>query len=124
MLRRIFRRSFPEMSELAKNFIVSMSSKLLILAGILLALSNIGVQIGPILAGLGIMGFIIGFALQDTLSNFASGLMILIYRPYDIGDKIISARRERQSQQDESGQHNDFYVRESSTHRTQQKNME
>ncbi len=91
MLRRIFRRSFPEMSELAKNFIVSMSSKLLILAGILLALSNIGVQIGPILAGLGIMGFIIGFALQDTLSNFASGLMILIYRPYDIGDKIISA---------------------------------
>ena len=68
-----------------------MSSKLLILAGLLLALSNLGVQIGPVLAGLGIMGFVVGFALQDTLSNFASGMMILIYRPYDVGDKIKSA---------------------------------
>lgn len=91
MLARIFQRTLPEMSELAKNFIISMSSKLLILAGLLLALSNIGVQIGPILAGLGIMGFVVGFALQDTLSNFAAGMMILIYRPFDVGDKIKSA---------------------------------
>ncbi|MFW2366669.1 MAG: mechanosensitive ion channel family protein [Desulforhopalus sp.] len=91
MMRRVFRRTLPDMSELAKNFIVSMSSKLLILAGLLLALSNMGVQIGPLLAGLGIMGFVIGFALQDTLSNFASGMMILVYRPYDVGDKIKSA---------------------------------
>lgn len=91
MLGRIFQRTLPEMSELAKNFIVSMSSKLLILAGLLLALSNVGVQIGPILAGLGIMGFVVGFALQDTLSNFAAGMMILIYRPFDVGDKIKSA---------------------------------
>jgi small conductance mechanosensitive channel len=41
-----------------------------------------------LLAGLGIAGFVIGFALQDTLSNFASGLMILVYRPYDVGDAI------------------------------------
>ena len=91
MLRRIFKRTLPDMSELAKNFIVSMSSKLLILAGLLFALSNLGIQIGPVLAGLGIMGFVVGFALQDTLSNFASGMMILIYRPYDVGDKIKSA---------------------------------
>lgn len=88
MMRRVFQKTLPDMSELAKDFIVSMSSKLLILTGLLLALSNIGVQIGPLLAGLGIMGFVIGFALQDTLSNFASGMMILIYRPYDVGDEI------------------------------------
>jgi small conductance mechanosensitive channel len=41
-----------------------------------------------LLAGLGIAGFIVGFALQDTLSNFASGLMILIYRPFDVGDFV------------------------------------
>lgn len=33
-------------------------------------------------------GFIVGFALQDTLSNFASGLFILLYRPYDVGDAV------------------------------------
>src|SRR6185436_4946643 len=38
--------------------------------------------------GLGIAGFIAGFALQETLSNFASGVMILIYRPFDIGDGV------------------------------------
>ena len=45
----------------------------------------------PLLAGLGIAGFVIGFALQDTLSNFASGLMILFYRPFDVGDVIDSS---------------------------------
>ena len=38
-----------------------------------------------------IAGFVVGFALQDTLSNFASGLMILVYRPYDVGDAIEAA---------------------------------
>jgi small conductance mechanosensitive channel len=52
------------------------------------ALSQLGIQLGPVLAGLGIAGFIVGFALQDTLSNFAAGLMILIYRPYDVGDAV------------------------------------
>lgn len=46
-----------------------------------LALSPLGIQIGPMLAGLGIVGFIVSFALQDTLSNFAAGMMILVYRP-------------------------------------------
>ena len=41
-----------------------------------------------LLAGLGIAGFIVGFALQDTLSNFAAGMMILIYRPFDVDDVI------------------------------------
>jgi small conductance mechanosensitive channel len=40
------------------------------------------------LAGLGVAGFIVGFALQDTLGNFASGGMILIYRPYDVDDYV------------------------------------
>ncbi len=88
MVRGLFKRTNPNMSELAKNFLIGVSSKLIMLIGFLIALSNLGIQIGPILAGLGIMGFIIGFAFQETLSNFASGLMILIYRPYDVGDKI------------------------------------
>ena len=91
LLSGLFRKNFPHMSELAKRFIVSTSSKLVVVIGLLLALSNIGIQIGPILAGLGIMGFIVGFAMQDTLANFASGMMILIYRPFDVGDKIQSA---------------------------------
>nr|WP_277602436.1 mechanosensitive ion channel family protein [Parahaliea mediterranea] len=56
--------------------------------GFLMALSQMGISLGPMLAGLGVAGFIVGFALQDTLSNFASGAMILIYRPYDVDDYV------------------------------------
>jgi len=66
----------------------SVTSKLIMLLGILIALSQLGIQIAPLLAGVGVAGFIVGFALQETLSNFASGLMILVYRPFDVGDVV------------------------------------
>ena len=75
-------------SKLLQDLFVSMAGKAIFLIGLLIALAQVGVQIGPVLAGLGIVGFIIGFALQETLSNFASGVMILIYRPFDVGDAI------------------------------------
>jgi small conductance mechanosensitive channel len=76
------------LSSLLKDAIVSVAGKVVFLLGILIGLSQIGVQLGPVLAGLGVIGFIVGFALQDTLSNFASGAMIVIYRPFDIGDVV------------------------------------
>jgi small conductance mechanosensitive channel len=59
-----------------------------LIIGILLGLSQVGISLGPLLAGLGVAGFVIGFALQDSLSNFASGMMILSYRPFDVGDVV------------------------------------
>ena len=76
------------LSELLKRMIVSTSRGIIIVIGLLVALSQIGISLGPLLAGLGIAGFVIGFALQDTLSNFASGLMILLYRPFDVSDVV------------------------------------
>jgi small conductance mechanosensitive channel len=76
------------LSQLARRMIISTASNLVMLFGILVALSQLGISLGPLLAGLGVAGFVIGFALQDTLGNFAAGMMILLYRPYDIGDLI------------------------------------
>jgi small conductance mechanosensitive channel len=78
-------------SQLLKRMIASLASGTVMLMGVLIALSQLGVQIGPLLAGLGIAGFIVGFALQETLGNFAAGVMILAYRPYDVGDLIDCA---------------------------------
>ncbi|MBC2742983.1 MAG: mechanosensitive ion channel [Desulfosarcina sp.] len=76
------------LSQLARRMIVTWTSNLVMIFGVMLALSQLGISLGPLLAGLGVAGFIVGFALQDTLGNFASGVMILIYRPYDTGDLI------------------------------------
>lgn len=76
------------MSKLMQDFFVSMSSKLIFFIGILIAFSKIGLDLAPVLTGFGVAGIIIGFALQDTLSNFASGMMLLIYRPFDVGDFV------------------------------------
>jgi small conductance mechanosensitive channel len=78
-------------SQLLKRMLVSLSSGAVLVLGLLIALSQLGIEIAPMLAGLGIAGFVLGFALQDTLGNFASGVMILLYRPYDVGDMIDCA---------------------------------
>jgi small conductance mechanosensitive channel len=75
-------------SHLLRRMIVLSVRNLVVLFGILIAISQLGVSLGPLLAGLGIAGFIIGFALQDSLANFASGMMILMYRPFDVGDTV------------------------------------
>ncbi len=76
------------LSALLKDIMASVCSGTVMVIGILMALSQIGISLGPMLAGLGVAGFVVGFALQDTLSNFAAGGMILIYRPYDVDDFV------------------------------------
>jgi small conductance mechanosensitive channel len=75
-------------SELLRRMVLSVTRNVVFGIGILIALSQVGLSLGPLLAGLGVAGFVIGFALQDSLSNFASGMMILIYRPFDVGDLV------------------------------------
>ena len=87
-VRRLLNRSKLQISSLAKDFFIKTTSRLVMLFGLIIAIAQLGVEVGPLLAGLGIAGFIVGFALQDTLSNFASGLMILVYRPFDVGDAV------------------------------------
>ncbi len=80
-----------ETTELLRRLLVGMASTFIWLLGFLMILSVLGVDLGPMLAGLGIAGFVLGFALQDTLSNFAAGLMIMFYRPFDVGDLVTAA---------------------------------
>lgn len=79
-----------KMSQLAENLISRTIKNVVMLIGLAIALTALEVDVTPILAAIGAAGFIIGFALQGTLSNFASGLMILVNRPFDVGD-VVSA---------------------------------
>lgn len=61
----------------------------ILIVGILLALEQIAPgRFGGLIAGLGIAGFTLGFALQDVAKNFISGILLLIQQPFNIGDAI------------------------------------
>ncbi|MED5587172.1 MAG: mechanosensitive ion channel domain-containing protein [Verrucomicrobiota bacterium] len=90
-VRRVVRRAAElsdRFSELLEQFMVTISFRAVMCIGLLVALGTVGVNVGALLAVIGGASFIIGFALQDTLGNFASGVMLLIYRPFDVGDVV------------------------------------
>lgn len=91
ILKKAVKAPHLKLSNLMQQFILSMSVKLIFCVALLIALAQVGLDLTPVIAGLGVAGIIIGFALQDTLSNFASGMMLLIYRPFDEGDWINAA---------------------------------
>ncbi len=86
MMSRAVRRA--RLSDLMRDFVVTGVQRTILALGLLMALSSLEVNVGPVLAVLGAAGFVVAFALQSTLGNFASGIMILIYRPFDVGDVI------------------------------------
>jgi small conductance mechanosensitive channel len=64
----------------------------LALAFVLIAVLNLfGVQTASLIAVLGAAGLAVGLALQGTLGNFAAGVMLLIFRPFKVGDFIDTA---------------------------------
>jgi len=75
-------------SHLLRDFIISSSGRVIIAIGFLLALSALEVNLAPLLAVIGAAGFVVAFALQGTLSNFASGLLIMVFKPFDVGDDV------------------------------------
>ena len=62
--------------------------RLIIAIGVLIGLAALEVNVGPLLAVIGAAGFVIAFALQDSLGNFASGILILVFKPFDVGDTV------------------------------------
>jgi small conductance mechanosensitive channel len=75
-------------SELLESFIVNVTGKVLWVVVFMIALQRLGIEIGPLVAGLGVTGFIIGFACQESLANLAAGIMIALNQPFQVGDLV------------------------------------
>ena len=73
------------------NFVRNVTGKICWIVLLVVVLGKLGIDIAPIVAGLGVTGFILGFAFQESLGNLASGLMIALNEPFKIGDYVIVA---------------------------------
>jgi small conductance mechanosensitive channel len=94
IVRRLAGRAFqriPNITTLLQTFLIGVVYWLTLAFGLMVVLSFLGIDITPLFALVGGAAFIIAFAMQDTLSNLASGLMIMINRPFDVGDYVDSA---------------------------------
>jgi len=60
----------------------------LIIFGFITALGTLGINVSALVAGLGLTGFALGYAMKDTISNLLSGVLILLYRPFELGNRI------------------------------------
>lgn len=84
-------RKVNGMDETLVKFLENIVYYILMIVVILTALSELGVQTTSFLAILGAAGLAIGLALKDSLGNFASGVMIILFKPFKVGDYVQAA---------------------------------
>ncbi len=94
ILTRVMRRVITKGADRLKldihlsSLLARSSSITLIIFGFVTALGTLGIDVSALVAGLGLTGFALGFALKDTIANLLSGILILLYRPFEAGNRI------------------------------------
>jgi small conductance mechanosensitive channel len=86
--RKAVKRMLAKQDPSVVSFAGSFAYVLVLVFAILAALAKFGFQTASLIAVLGAAGLAVGFALQGSLANFAAGLLILIFRPYKVGDFV------------------------------------
>jgi small conductance mechanosensitive channel len=89
LFRKILNRS--NMDQMLVDFVLSITNAILFLVVIVAALDRLGVDTTSLIAIVGAAGLAIGLSLQDSLKNFAAGVMLLLFKPFKEGDFIEAA---------------------------------
>ena len=77
-----------DMDKTLRRFVANLARMLLMLFVIIAAINQLGIQTASLIALVGAAGLAVGLALQGSLANFASGVLIVLFRPYKVGDFI------------------------------------
>ncbi len=90
---RLTRSAFShrKLDQALASFVASMVQYTVLAVAVITALGAVGLQTTTLVAVFASAGLAIGLALQGSLGNFASGVMILLFRPFNIGDKVTAA---------------------------------
>ena len=94
VLMKLLEKSKLGSQSLVAKFIASVAVKVAWAFLAVIVLGKLGVDVGPLIAGLGVTGFVVGFAFQESLGSLAAGLMIAINKPFKVGDYVSVAGHE------------------------------
>ncbi|MBW1739996.1 MAG: mechanosensitive ion channel family protein [Deltaproteobacteria bacterium] len=82
------KKTQSKIDDIVLDILNKFSGVVIFAIAILLALDVLGINVMPFVAGAGVAGIAVGFAAKDTLSNLIAGILLIIDRPFEIGDRI------------------------------------
>jgi small-conductance mechanosensitive channel len=86
--RNLAKRTQTAIDNIVIDLLNKFSGAIVYATAAVIALDVMGVNVMPFIAGAGVMGVAVGFAAKDTLSNLIAGILLIIDRPFEIGDRI------------------------------------
>jgi len=88
----IFTNLFSNRLSKDKKVVVKLIRKIInsviLLSGLIAAMHNLGIDVRAFILRLGLLGFAVGYAFKDVIANALAGMMIILYRPFVIGDIV------------------------------------
>ena len=85
---RVAHKTASKVDDIVYDLLIRFSNFIIYTVAIIIALDLLGINIVPFIAGAGIAGVAIGFAAKDTLSNLIAGILLILDRPFEVGDRI------------------------------------
>jgi small-conductance mechanosensitive channel len=85
---RVAHKTDSKIDDIIFDLFIRFSNFIIYTVAIIIALDLLGINVVPFIAGAGVAGIAIGFAAKDTLSNLIAGILLIIDRPFEVGDRI------------------------------------
>ncbi|MGD2037310.1 MAG: mechanosensitive ion channel family protein [Desulfobacterales bacterium] len=85
---RVAHKTESKIDDIIFDLFIRFSNFIIYTVVIIIALDLLGINVVPFIAGAGVAGVAIGFAAKDTLSNLIAGILLIIDRPFEVGDRI------------------------------------
>ena len=86
--KQVAHKTKSKIDDIVFDLLIRFSDFIVYTVAIIIALDMLGVNVVPFIAGAGIAGVAVGFASKDTLSNLIAGVLLIIDRPFEVGDRI------------------------------------
>jgi small-conductance mechanosensitive channel len=85
---RVAHKTDSKIDDIIFDLLIRFSNFIIYTVAVVIALDLLGINVVPFVAGAGIAGVAIGFAAKDTLSNLIAGVLLIVDRPFEVGDRI------------------------------------
>jgi small-conductance mechanosensitive channel len=86
--KNVIEKTKTKIDDIVFDLLKKFSGAIIYATAVIMALDTLGINVMPFVAGAGVVGIAVGFAAKDTLSNLIAGVLLIIDRPFEVGDRI------------------------------------